>query len=90
MGKIEEVGDCGLTSSRRNSSSHLDSYLDPPFMCGPPLSAAEGYSLHSRYLAKANSRILSEIAEMNILYQRGADSEGHPFMVVVGAHFLRR
>ena len=30
---------------------------------GPPLSAADEYSLHSRYLAKANS----EIAEMKIV-----------------------
>lgn len=35
---------------------------------GPPLSAAEEYSLHSRYLAKANSVNLSEIAEMKIVY----------------------
>ena len=34
----------------------------------PPLSAAEEYSLHSRYLAKANSLNLSEIAEMKIMY----------------------
>lgn len=34
---------------------------------GPPLSAAEEYSLHSRYLAKANSANLSEIAEMKIV-----------------------
>lgn len=34
---------------------------------GPPLSAAEEYSLHSRYLAKANSLNLSEIAEMRIV-----------------------
>lgn len=34
---------------------------------GPPLSAAEEYSLHSRYLAKANSLNLSEIAEMKIM-----------------------
>ena len=35
---------------------------------GPPLSPAEEYSLHSRYLAKANSLNLSEIAEMKIVY----------------------
>jgi hypothetical protein len=35
---------------------------------GPALSAAEEYSLHSRYLAKANSLNLSEIAEMKIMY----------------------
>lgn len=35
---------------------------------GPPLSAAEEYSLHSRYLAKANSVNLSDIAEMKIMY----------------------
>lgn len=35
---------------------------------GPPLSAAEEYSLHARYLAKANSLNLSEIAEMKIVY----------------------
>ncbi|KAG8383056.1 hypothetical protein BUALT_Bualt05G0145000 [Buddleja alternifolia] len=34
---------------------------------GPPLSASEEYSLHSRYLAKANSLNLSEIAEMKIV-----------------------
>lgn len=34
---------------------------------GPPLSAAEEYSLHSRYLAKANSLNLAEIAEMKIV-----------------------
>ncbi|KAF5745440.1 appr-1-p processing enzyme family protein [Tripterygium wilfordii] len=56
----------------------------------PPLSAAEEYSLHSRYLAKANSLNLSEIAEMKIVYRGGVDSEGRPAMVVVGAHFLLR
>ncbi|KAF3784906.1 Ganglioside-induced differentiation-associated protein 2 [Nymphaea thermarum] len=34
---------------------------------GPPLSLGEEYSLHSRYLAKANSLNLSEIAEMKII-----------------------
>ncbi|KAL3631211.1 hypothetical protein CASFOL_024195 [Castilleja foliolosa] len=38
---------------------------------GPPLSVAEEYSLHSRYLAKANSLNLSEIAEMKIVYRGG-------------------
>ncbi|GMH31177.1 hypothetical protein Nepgr_033020 [Nepenthes gracilis] len=57
---------------------------------GPPLSAAEEYSLHSRYLAKANSANLSEISEMKIVYRGGVDSEGRPVMVVVGAHFLLR
>ncbi|MED6187880.1 hypothetical protein PIB30_080710, partial [Stylosanthes scabra] len=57
---------------------------------GPPLSAAEEYSLHSRYLSKANSLNLSEIAEMKIVYRGGVDSEGRPVMVVVGAHFLLR
>ncbi|XP_057777293.1 uncharacterized protein LOC130995861 isoform X1 [Salvia miltiorrhiza] len=57
---------------------------------GPPLSAAEEYSLHSRYLAKANSLNLSEIAEMRIVYRGGVDHEGRPVMVVVGAHFLLR
>ncbi|KAK9119023.1 hypothetical protein Scep_017116 [Stephania cephalantha] len=57
---------------------------------GPPLSVAEEYSLHSRYLAKANSLNLSEIAEMKIIYRGGVDSEGRPVMVVVGAHFLLR
>ncbi|KQK23624.1 hypothetical protein BRADI_1g75010v3 [Brachypodium distachyon] len=59
-------------------------------LAGPPLSAAEEYSLHSRYLAKANSLNLSEIAEMKIIYRGGVDSEGRPIMVVVGAHFLLR
>ncbi|KAJ9174198.1 hypothetical protein P3X46_017251 [Hevea brasiliensis] len=57
---------------------------------GPPLSIAEEYSLHSRYLTKANSLNLSEIAEMKIVYRGGVDSEGRPVMVVVGAHFLLR
>jgi hypothetical protein len=34
----------------------------------PPLSAAEEYPLHSRYLAKANSMNLADIAEMRIVY----------------------
>ena len=34
---------------------------------GPPLLSAEEYSLHSRYLAKAKSLNLSEIAEMKIV-----------------------
>ena len=34
---------------------------------GLPLSAAEEYSLHSRYLAKTNSLNLSENAEMKIV-----------------------
>ncbi|PIA62958.1 hypothetical protein AQUCO_00200758v1 [Aquilegia coerulea] len=57
---------------------------------GPPLSVAEEYSLHSRYLAKANSLNLSEIAEMKIVYRCGVDKDGRPVMVVVGAHFLLR
>ncbi|XP_006649411.1 protein GDAP2 homolog [Oryza brachyantha] len=57
---------------------------------GPPLSAAEEYSLHSRYLVKANSLNPSEIAEMKIIYRGGVGSEGRPVMVVVGAHFLLR
>ncbi|KEH27846.1 appr-1-P processing enzyme family protein [Medicago truncatula] len=57
---------------------------------GPSLSAAEEYSLHSRYLSKAKSLNLSEIADMKIVYRGGVDSEGRPVMVVVGAHFLLR
>uniref|UniRef100_A0A1D1XMC2 Protein GDAP2 n=1 Tax=Anthurium amnicola TaxID=1678845 RepID=A0A1D1XMC2_9ARAE len=57
---------------------------------GPPLTAAQEYSLHARYLSKANSLNLSEIAEMKIVYRGGVDTEGHPVMVVVGAHFLLR
>lgn len=34
---------------------------------GPPLSVAEEYSLHSRYLSKANSLNLSDIADMKIV-----------------------
>ncbi|XP_042402234.1 protein GDAP2 homolog [Zingiber officinale] len=59
-------------------------------LSGPPLSAAEEYSLHSRYLAKANSLNLTDIAEMKIIYRGGVDSEGRPVMVVIGAHFLLR
>ncbi|XP_004237051.1 uncharacterized protein [Solanum lycopersicum] len=59
-------------------------------VAGPPLSAAEEYSLHSRYIAKANTLNFSEIAEMKIVYRGGVDSEGRPVMVVVGAHFLLR
>ncbi|CAN1817183.1 Protein GDAP2 homolog [Linum perenne] len=59
-------------------------------LVGPPLSDAEEFSLHSRYLAKAKSLNLSEIADMKIIYRGGVDSEGRPVMVVVGAHFLLR
>eukprot|EP01018_Ginkgo_biloba_P036517 Gb_02659 [translate_table: standard] len=34
---------------------------------GPPLSAAEEYSLHARYLARANAVNLTEVAEMKIV-----------------------
>jgi hypothetical protein len=54
------------------------------------LSAAEEYSLHARYLARANALNLTEIAEMKIVYRGGVDNEGRPVMVVVGAHFLLR
>lgn len=57
---------------------------------GPPLSAAEEYSLHARYFARANALNLTEIAEMKIVYRGGVDNEGRPVMVVVGAHFLLR
>ncbi|KAL2344607.1 hypothetical protein Fmac_005892 [Flemingia macrophylla] len=57
---------------------------------GPTLSASEEYSLHSRYLSKANSLNLADIADMKIVYRGGVDGEGHPVMVVVGAHFLLR
>ncbi|KAI4373842.1 hypothetical protein MLD38_011914 [Melastoma candidum] len=57
---------------------------------GPTLSAAEEYSLHTRYLSKASSLNLSDIAEMKIVYRGGLDNEGRPVMVVVGAHFLLR
>ncbi|PKA62868.1 hypothetical protein AXF42_Ash018862 [Apostasia shenzhenica] len=69
---------------------HLAKILGFGDLGGPPLSAAEEYSLHSRYLAKANSLNLSEIAEMKIVYRGGVDIEGRPVMVVVGAHFLLR
>ncbi|XP_042454123.1 protein GDAP2 homolog [Zingiber officinale] len=59
-------------------------------LSGPPLSAAEEFSLHSRYLAKANSLNLTDIAEMKIVYRGGVDCEGRPVMVVIGAHFLLR
>lgn len=57
---------------------------------GSALSASEEYSLHTRYLAKANSLNPQEIAEMRILYRGGLDSEGRQVMVIVGAHFLLR
>ncbi|KAF6994437.1 hypothetical protein CFC21_011139 [Triticum aestivum] len=74
-------------AQKRFNYARLLGYGDIGF---PPLSAAEEYSLHSRYLAKANSLNLSEIAEMKIIYRGGVDSEGRPVMVVVGAHFLLR
>lgn len=57
---------------------------------GPPLTSAEEDSLHSRFLARALSSDLHEIAEMKILYRGGRDIEGRQVMVVVGAHFVLR
>lgn len=77
-------------AAKSQSGFNLGKLLGFGDLGGPPLSAAEEYSLHSRYLAKANSLNLSEIAEMKIVYRGGVDCEGHPVMVVVGAHFLLR
>lgn len=77
-------------AAKAQNSFHFAKLLGFGDLGGPPLSAAEEYSLHSRYLAKANSLNLSDIAEMKILYRGGEDSEGRPVMVVVGAHFLLR
>ncbi|XP_015965520.1 LOW QUALITY PROTEIN: uncharacterized protein LOC107489283 [Arachis duranensis] len=75
---------------KAQNSWNFTKFLGLGELGGPPLSAAEEYSLHSRYLSKANSLNLSEIAEMKIIYRGGVDSEGRPVMVVVGAHFLLR
>ncbi|GAV74537.1 Macro domain-containing protein/UVR domain-containing protein/YccV-like domain-containing protein/CRAL_TRIO_2 domain-containing protein, partial [Cephalotus follicularis] len=77
-------------SAQAQSGWNCAKFLGFGDLGGPPLSAAEEYSLHSRYLAKANSLNLSEIAEMKIVYRGGVDSEGRPVMVIVGAHFLLR
>ncbi|XP_009804628.1 uncharacterized protein LOC107767161 isoform X1 [Nicotiana tabacum] len=77
-------------TSQAQTSWNLFKMLGYGDVAGPPLSPAEEYSLHSRYLAKANTLNLSEIAEMKIVYRGGVDSEGRPVMVVVGAHFLLR
>lgn len=77
-------------SAQAQSSWNCAKMLGFGDLGGPPLSPAEEYSLHSRYLSKANSLNLSEIAEMKIVYRGGVDSEGRPVMVVVGAHFLLR
>nr|DAD31380.1 TPA_asm: hypothetical protein HUJ06_010231 [Nelumbo nucifera] len=77
-------------AARAQSGWNCAKFLGFGDLGGPPLSIAEEYSLHSRYLAKANSLNLSEIAEMKIVYRGGVDSEGRPVMVIVGAHFLLR
>ncbi|RCV46525.1 hypothetical protein SETIT_9G538400v2 [Setaria italica] len=77
-------------SAQANKGINFANLLGFGDLGSPPLSAAEEYSLHSRYLAKANSMNLSDIAEMKIIYRGGVDSEGRPVMVVVGAHFLLR
>ncbi|GJN30320.1 hypothetical protein PR202_gb18615 [Eleusine coracana subsp. coracana] len=85
-------------SAQANKGFNLANLLGFGDLGSPPLSAAEEYSLHSRYLAKANSMNLADIAEMKIMYallinysyRGGVDSEGRPVMVVVGAHFLLR
>ncbi|KAL5679243.1 hypothetical protein ACJX0J_005628, partial [Zea mays] len=76
--------------SQANKGLNLANMLGFGDLGSPPLSAAEEYSLHSRYLAKANSMNLSDVAEMKIIYRGGVDSEGRPVMVIVGAHFLLR
>lgn len=77
-------------AAQARNSFHFSKLLGFGDLGGPPLTAAEEYSLHSRYLAKANNLTLSEIADMKIIYRGGVDSEGRPVMVVVGAHFLLR
>nr|CAB3503171.1 unnamed protein product [Digitaria exilis] len=77
-------------SAQANKGLNFANLLGFGDLGSPPLSAAEEYSLHSRYLAKANSMNLSDIAEMKIIYRGGVDSEGRTVMVVVGAHFLLR
>jgi len=77
-------------SAQAHKGLNLANLLGFGDLGSPPLSAAEEYSLHSRYLAKANSMNLSDIAEMKIIYRGGVDSEGRAVMVVVGAHFLLR
>ncbi|KAL6901832.1 hypothetical protein ACP4OV_004708 [Aristida adscensionis] len=77
-------------SAQANKGLNVANLLGFGDLGSPPLSAAEEYSLHSRYLAKANSMNLSDIAEMKIIYRGGVDSEGRPVMVVLGAHFLLR
>lgn len=53
--------------AKLQSGFHYGKLLGFGDIGGPPLSIAEEYSLHSRYLAKANSLNLSEIAEMKIM-----------------------
>ncbi|KAI4339405.1 hypothetical protein MLD38_024352 [Melastoma candidum] len=57
---------------------------------GPRLTPTEEYTLHSSYLSKALSINLSDIADMKVVYRGGVDNEGHPVMVIVGAHILLR
>jgi hypothetical protein len=55
-------------SAQAHKGLNLANLLGFGDLGSPPLSAAEEYSLHSRYLAKANSMNLSDIAEMKIMY----------------------
>ena len=54
-------------SAQANKGLNLANMLGFGDLGSPPLSAAEEYSLHSRYLAKANSMNLSDVAEMKIM-----------------------
>lgn len=55
-------------SAQANKGFNFANLLGFGDLGSPPLSAAEEYSLHSRYLAKANSMNLADIAEMKIMY----------------------
>lgn len=61
-------------SAKANKGINFANLLGFGDLGSPPLSAAEEYSLHSRYLAKANSMNLSDIAEMKIMYAKFSNS----------------
>jgi hypothetical protein len=61
-------------SAKANKGINFANLLGFGDLGSPPLSAAEEYSLHSRYLAKANSMNLSDIAEMEIMYAKFSNS----------------
>lgn len=77
---IEKAAPVTLTALQEDPDSNAKSFInhDP--------EAEEEEMIYHRYLRRAKSEDLSDIARMNIIYQSGKDTLGRPIVVVIGSH----